>query len=180
MKMNTLLLLLFTLVSIAAGAATSQRQPRSLQSIQRNRNSNQLNQDQNDVDYQWPDFRYVAWSELENRAAAEALGYTERTWNVPGTAQVESLAFFQLNETQIEAAFSMGFDQLSWDCNIVHFFWGYAWDDLEFFGVNRFYEMLGWNSSSWAGDTAPPETFRMRWDDLNPNQQDAAEDICWL
>ena len=53
-------------------------------------------------DEDFPEFRFVLWSSLNgaDRSSASDLTYTEETWNTPGSATIEYLAFSDLRNRQ--------------------------------------------------------------------------------
>ena len=83
---------------------------------------------QEEVEYVWPSFRYFPFSDLFNddiavaldytedidpyyelsneTLAIETLNYTEDSWNSPGTAEIETIAFSDLSDDQQIAAAS--------------------------------------------------------------------------
>ena len=69
----------------------------------------------------FPAFRYVEYSRLssETISALNSLGYTEETWNVPGTDPIEFISFENLAGAQ-PVVESLGFDRDSWDCFVAH------------------------------------------------------------
>jgi len=130
---------------------------------------------------EYPALRYVPWSEVEPLEAAQTLGYTKDTWNIPMTARVEELKFSDLNGTEAAAAKRLGFTELSWNCYQIHYFWGYnSWLDLKETGYHVFWEALGWNVLKWQGYEEPPETEDLDWGMLNENQREAARNLCFF
>jgi len=130
-------------------------------------------------EYVFPAFRYVPYSNLTKVVEAEALGYTEDTWNSPGTAAIEAIAFLDLNADQVEAATSLGFTEVSWDCNQNHYA-GYTWSELTEYGLVAYYEALGFGQASWEGLTDAPAVNDLFWAELDEAQQDAAEELCFF
>ena len=47
-------------------------------------------------------------------------------------------------------------------------------------GVKAFYETLDWSFYSWHGLLPPPATANMTFEELTPEQQTAAEELCYL
>ena len=47
-------------------------------------------------------------------------------------------------------------------------------------GKSTFYEVLGWDESSWDDGIGVPETDEMYWYELNPIQQAAAHKVCFF
>lgn len=72
-----------------------------------------------------PNFRYTLWEDLSESQASNAvvLGYTEPTWNLPGTAAVEMLSFetISLDFVQGSALINLGYDEERYDCWINHY-----------------------------------------------------------
>ena len=75
----------------------------------------------------YPDVRFVEWSKLDMNQmslAASSLGYNENTWNIPGTAYLETLSFRAIASTGVsreKALEELGFNRPTWDCYINHF-----------------------------------------------------------
>ena len=72
-----------------------------------------------------PDFRYVEYSALDQTTedAAMALGYSEGTWNTPGTQDVEQLSFSTIvaADAADEALLTIiGFTEVQYDCYVNH------------------------------------------------------------
>lgn len=129
---------------------------------------------------EYPEFRYVPWDEVEPKEAAKVLRYREETWNLPGTARVESRKFSRLNVNQTAAAERLGFTELSWDCYQLHFFSGYTWRELEESGYQIYWEIMGWNRTMWEGDADAPESFYTSWNSLNETHREAARAVCYF
>jgi len=151
-------------------------------------------------EYDWPAFRYVSYSELFNDDVSvaleftadadplsdfvsdnliKALGYTEETWNSPGTAEIEQIAFSDLSDDQRTAAASLGFTEETWDCNQNHYV-GYGWSDLQQYGLATYWAALGYNRARWEGLAGPPAAVDLLWAELNEAQQNAAEELCYV
>lgn len=130
--------------------------------------------------------RYVVWMFLNERirAAAELLTYNEESWNLPGTAQVEQVAFHDLNDVlgnqQAERLVGeIGLTQLQWDCYINHYF-GFSWDELAELGLHTPFNALGWNLLNWSERFTTPGLLRdVPWIQLNETQQSAATTLCY-
>jgi hypothetical protein len=131
----------------------------------------------------YPDFRYVAYDELEAPTQMLAIfidNYTYETWDLPGTAEVEKLDFCSIGVEQQEAAISMGLvDGWQWDCYINHF-GNYGWLDLQTDDVEGPFSDLGWTQDSWDGNAAYPASEYLYWDELAPEEQEAAKQICYF
>lgn len=128
-----------------------------------------------------PEFRYVEWDGVDaalQTVAEIGLGYTEDTWNVVGTADVELLAFGSLTTVNQEAAVTLGFSEEVWDCYVNHYD-DYTWADLATEGVQQYFITLGWNENSWIGDADPPESDDKFFNDLSSVEMTAAEEICY-
>ena len=126
--------------------------------------------------------RYVLWDELDTtfQDNAKVLGYTNATWNLPGSDPIELFTFDGVSRSGvqggIDAINAMGMDATLWDCHINHF-GGYEWDDL---GENQIlWKALGWSESSWSGIIDPPPSNSMKWDELTERQQDAVTKLCY-
>lgn len=151
--------------------------------------------------YEWPAFRYQTYSNLiagtdglddsddsgegevhdytkDLLEALGVLGYTEDSWNSPGTADIEAIAFFDLSAVQKAAAAKLGFTESDWDCDQNHF-GGYTWPGLEKYGLATHWEALGYNREIWEGLADPPATSNLTWAELDETQQDAAEELCY-
>lgn len=129
-----------------------------------------------------PAFRYVHWMDLEKgmRGVADvSLKYSALTWNVLGLDAIEGRGWTELTLFESEAATSVGFDQLSWDCWQNHFK-SYTWYDLTFYGLDFPYMALGWTELSWDGMEAPPPTASMSWKELSPDERKVAAEVCYF
>jgi hypothetical protein len=130
-----------------------------------------------------PEFRYVEWGGIgddQQAIAKEGLDYTKKTWNVPGEADVEKLAFSSLTAENLVAALALGFEEEVWDCYVNHYD-DYSWADLETEGVQQYFITLGWTEDRWtdADATDPPESEDLFFDELSADQTIAAEEICY-
>jgi len=130
-------------------------------------------------EYVFPAFRYVLYSNLTKVVEAQALNYTEDTWNSPGTAAIEAIAFLDLNADQAKAATSLGFTEVTWDCNQNHYT-GYTWSELEEYDLAAYYEALGFGQASWEGLTDAPAANDLIWAELDEAQQAAAAQLCFF
>jgi len=86
------------------------------------------------------------------KAATKALGYKNKTWNRPGTADIEVIAFSDLSADQTTAATRLGFTEDHWDCNQNHCTC-YGWSDFVEYGLEVYWEALGFDQASWDGGT---------------------------
>jgi hypothetical protein len=128
-----------------------------------------------------PEFRYVEWNDLgqaQKTAAGTGLDYTKATWNVPGTAEVELLAFSSLTTENMAAAIALGFSEEVWDCYVNHYD-DYAWAELATEGVQQYFITLGWTEASWTGVADPPASDDEFFSDLSSGEKTAAEEICY-
>ena len=127
-----------------------------------------------------PIFRFVEWGVLDTATleSAMAMGYTEETWNVPGTAAFENLAFDDLSGFTRHAAESVGYNVSIWNCWVNHY-GGFSWDDLASLGVQEFYKTLGWTDASWTGSAAPPASEDKFWRQLSQSEKLAAKEVCY-
>ena len=124
-------------------------------------------------------FRYVPYHDVTNFTALEILGYTEDTWNYPGTAEIETISFTDLSVDQTGAAVSLGFTEDTWNCYQNHYT-GYEWSDLKDYGFQVYWEELGYDQESWNGLTDPPEVYYLTWAELNESQKNAAGKVCYF
>lgn len=139
-----------------------------------------------------PDARFVAWSQLTpaaQNAATTQLGFTtSEQWNQPNvSAAVEQLDYGSLTADQrAGAATAMMIVETDvdapdiWDCWINHYN-GYDWIELgpADANVQEWYIALGWNQAFWDDGTGEPETEELDWEELTPDQQQAATYLCF-
>jgi hypothetical protein len=128
-----------------------------------------------------PSFRYELWddvSSIQQSVAETGLDYTEDTWNVPGTADVELLAFSSLTAENQVAALALGFNEEEWDCYINHYD-DYSWAELATEGVQQYLITLGWTEDSWTTGSNPPASDDEFFNDLSSDETAAAEEICY-
>jgi hypothetical protein len=128
-----------------------------------------------------PEFRYVAFDDIGAAKRYEAdtgLGYTEDTWNLPGTADVEKLSFGSLTADNQAAAVALGFSEVVWDCYVNHYD-DYSWDELATEGVQQYYITLGWTDDAWTTDSSTPASDEEFFGDLTSDQTAAAEELCY-
>jgi len=52
-----------------------------------------------------------------------------------------------------------------------------SWEELEFYGIDFFYSILGWNYRSWAGLEEKPQ--KRSWEELKEEEKDAAIQLCY-
>ena len=70
-------------------------------------------------------------------------------------------------------------DGEDWDCHINHYE-GYWWDDMVYYGYDEYYTVLGWNANNWDNNGELPESEGLYWDQLTPEQQAAASQVCYF
>jgi len=138
------------------------------------------------VDY--PTFRFREYSELslEQKNAAASLEYNERTWNQPGTADVEYMSWRSNVTNQFpefrNATKILGFDGNEsvdvWDCWINHYN-DYAWDELVQNDIVSFYIILGWTAESWDETIPEPASNSKYFEELTDKEQTAALAVCY-
>jgi hypothetical protein len=136
------------------------------------------------TDVEYPSIRYVQWAYLDPAALvlAEYLGYTQETWNVPGTALIEDIAFVDQGVGK-ETILELGFTEANWDCYINHYEY-FDWEGLGAQGVQPYYTTLGWTDATWPTrytDSVPvPVAFDTAWEDLSTEEKAAAEQLCYF
>ena len=131
-----------------------------------------------------PDFRYVEYSALDQTTedAAMALGYSEGTWNTPGTQDVEELSFSTIvaADAADEALLTIiGFTEVQYDCYVNHYE-DYSWAELATEGVQEFFVALGWTEDFLGNGTGPPASEDKGWSELTAAEQTAAGEICYF
>lgn len=128
----------------------------------------------------WPEWRYYLWSDLgsDSHALLTDAGYSEDTWNQPGSADFEHWSWSDLSDTRRDLLVEYGFYQAQWDCYISHYS-AYDWFELVLVGVAEHFETLGWTEDTWDSGTEPDISGR-DWDDLSEVEQDAAKSLCYF
>ena len=128
---------------------------------------------------EYPSFRYLQWRYLddENMTIAMGFGYTEASWDMPGSATIELLNFDGLGLGQTEAKM-LGFTQDVWDCYINHYLF-YDWDDLDA-EIQGYLTAIGWDPSSWGPSAVKPDTYEKFWDELTDDQRGNATELCYF
>jgi len=129
-----------------------------------------------------PDIRYSPWQELNSTSqevAETKLGYIPITWNVHGLADIEDNGWWQLTQDEAQGATQLGWDEATWDCFIDHY-GSYDWSELVENNISDAYEALGWNESSWNGDSEYPPSEAKWWDQLSDEEQSAANQVCYF
>lgn len=125
--------------------------------------------------------RFTFWELLsvEEKTAAEGVGWTETTWDEPGSAPFEALSWSSLDEMQRGFLTELGYTEEIYDCYINHYD-DYDWAELVTEGVSVHWEALGWSEASWNGDIDPPASNDMDWADLMSDEVAAAESLCYF
>lgn len=146
----------------------------------------------------YPTARFTPWDGLEVpvRDAAHALGYHGKSWNQPGKlTAVESLDWDSLTPAQQKLAATMQLTDLQWDCYINHYR-HYKWSELEpeAHEIAGAYSALGWTEVNWKSLSTPqtnrdddqavptlvlPPSEGKMWEDLTPEEQAAAQTVCY-
>ena len=96
--------------------------------------------------------------------------YTQESWDQPGTNELESNSYDDLDSNGKAGAMSFGLSGEIWDCHINHYS-GYYWADLEEGGIDQYYSVLGWNIDNWENDGPVPDTEDAYWDELSPGNK---------
>ncbi|CAB9522379.1 expressed unknown protein [Seminavis robusta] len=127
--------------------------------------------------------RLTVWEALSavEQTHATTLGFNESTWNSPGTAAIETSfdSFDELSAANKSAAEGLGIDEFFWDCLIQHYS-NRGWNQLQALGVQDYFLTLDWTFASWHDIVPPPATDSMSFADLTMEQQEAAEQLCYL
>mmetsp|Transcript_3976 Transcript_3976/g.5805 ORF Transcript_3976/g.5805 Transcript_3976/m.5805 type:complete len:787 (+) Transcript_3976:645-3005(+) len=135
----------------------------------------------------YPILRYKLWDLLENheQKSAEVLMYDKDTWNIPGTAQVEDMAFDDLSDAQKNAAGVLQFKEDTWDCWQNHYE-AFDWKELEEYGTPYFLSIFGWTEAKWDAYVAnfeskdAPTSWTKTWDELSGEEQNAGKAMCYI
>jgi len=113
--------------------------------------------------------------------AANLLLYTEKTWNLPGTSDIEELSWSSLSDTQKFGASSIGFTEPTWDCWQNHF-GDYLWRELAPEAESAL-TALGYNQVTWDNDRfiAVEDDYWVEMDDDNDANEDkiALATLCY-
>jgi hypothetical protein len=135
------------------------------------------NEDSRGIEY--PTFRYVQYRYLDRVTMAQAstLGYSEATWDRPGTNSVERIGFADQGLGQ-EVLTQMGFTEEVWDCYVNHYLY-YEWADLVDLGVQEYMINLGWTEEIW-GDPFDNPIYDLFWEELTDEQRGNATEICYF
>jgi hypothetical protein len=134
----------------------------------------------------YPDFRYVVWQDADEatREKATVMGYSESTWNSPGTNDIEWLSYGTVELTLggeiAEAIQDLGFTETSWDCWVNHY-GDYDWSELEDNGLRDVYIALGWDLETWQSENEDvwPDSESKPWMDLTGDERIAAGRVCY-
>ncbi|KAL7526048.1 hypothetical protein ACHAXR_001289 [Thalassiosira sp. AJA248-18] len=127
-----------------------------------------------------PALRFTQWEKLNSEKkmiAKSSLGYIRNSWNNFFYNEIENNMFEELPVTEQQGVETLGLDAATWDCYINHYI-GYYWSGLEAERIAN-YEILGWNETMWAEELDVPDTEEMYWDELSPQQQQAALNVCY-
>ncbi len=129
------------------------------------------------------DIRYTSWSDLPTdiATAASLLNYTYETWNDYGENQIENLNWDRLSRTEKMYAGILGYERQSWNCWQNHY-QSLRWIDLDNEGIQskQWWEMLGWDISSWNGYDDPPISNDKYWVFLSEEERFAAAQLCYF
>ncbi|CAJ1936017.1 unnamed protein product [Cylindrotheca closterium] len=131
-----------------------------------------------------PSFRFGDWkttvyTNLTMLYFVDVFGYTETTWDMPGTNPIEHLSFLDIHDQELLAY--MGMSSFQYDCWINHY-QSYSWNELECYGLAAEYTTLGWDADSWGSIHSTKWTLKeeKEWGDLTPAEQDAARSLCYF
>lgn len=131
----------------------------------------------------YPDFRYTAWDDLDTsiRDEAHAIGYQGKSWNKPGSQDIEKLDWESQEEKTRAHLTTMGFSAPQWDCYMNHYR-SYEWEELDdeaaSLEVKGLYKTLGWSHETWDADETPALEGKY-WDDLAAAEKQAAGSLCY-
>lgn len=141
----------------------------------------------------YPPLRYTVFTALPQAVQvtllSDVLGYTEFSWNTPGTDTLEDLRWDQLSVAQVTAleaptaAGGLAMTREVWDCYINHYTSFDSWDEMKASGTNvqQFWTALGWTEASWEGIvTDVPESEDKEWAELTATEMDAAMALCYM
>ena len=138
----------------------------------------------------YPIDRYVEWdsiSDVNYAASAFALGWKEKTWNVPGSyTALESLSYESLTQDQQNTVTNdMNMNELTYDCYINHYD-DYDWYELELYDIAKYFTSLGWTQTMWDctsngnNKCTVPTTEDLDWNELSTIQKQAAIEVCFF
>lgn len=131
--------------------------------------------------FPYPYTRFTPWIQLgtTEQNSGTNLGYFSSSWDNLEIYDLESLRYSDLTVQERQSLQALGLDSDQWDCFMNHYN-GYYWDELQSIGVLVHFTTLGYTQSSWDDGIDPPDTEGMYWDDLSPEQQDAANKLCYF
>jgi hypothetical protein len=142
----------------------------------------QMPSDMNTRGIEYPNFRYLQHRFLdpEDKLLADAFGYTQSTWDFPGTDIIEVIAFSALGLGQSDAV-QLGYTEDVWDCYINHYRF-FEWSELEGLGVHDYLVAIGWTEDKWGSSSAvdAPAIFNDNWEDLTEDQRSNATEVCYF
>jgi len=127
-----------------------------------------------------PSARFVPWNDLDSELQAtmeQTLGYTEFSWNIPGLNPKELKGWFEMDDSEKRGAEAINCTDTCWDCWQAHYN-TYGWQDLVNRGHNEAFVALGWDESSWCGDSEAPDTNKRSWNELTEEEQLNATMLC--
>ena len=143
-------------------------------------------------------YRQYEYLSEEMKALIGELGYTESTWNHPGSDTIELISYEGLSPDAQAVVRKLNITKGQWDCYINHYKF-LDWSELSFivetdnFGKNgrsnvinvqQYYEMLGWTEDMWTmskvDDNEIPDSELYFWDELSPEQIEGAKNLCYF
>jgi len=145
---------------------------------------------------EFPKKRMTLWSKLDSadKNVATKLGYTNHTWNRPGSMASEWATWYAsihydyydknedgyYNDTQPfqEYAEDLGFTEDIWDCWMTH--WNYNWTEIVDWELEDAATALGWNETLWEDDDLKPDSDDKYWKELSNAEKTAAVAFCYL
>ena len=152
------------------------------------------------IEYPVSRYRQYAFLSEEMKALVDDLGYTENTWNHPGSDTIELIGYDGLPPHGQDVVGQLNITKGQWDCYINHYRF-LEWKQLTFIvstdsffdntdrksnvlNVQQYYSMLGWNEDLWmmskVDDNQIPESELHFWDELSPDQQLGAMELCYF
>ena len=152
------------------------------------------------IEYPVSRYRQYAFLSEEMKALVDDLGYTENTWNHPGSDTIELIGYDGLPPNAQDVVGQLNITKGQWDCYINHYRF-LEWKQLTFIvstdsffdntdrksnvlNVQQYYSMLGWNEDLWmmskVDDNQIPESELHFWDELSPDQQLGAMELCYF
>mmetsp|Transcript_941 Transcript_941/g.1046 ORF Transcript_941/g.1046 Transcript_941/m.1046 type:complete len:287 (-) Transcript_941:185-1045(-) len=140
---------------------------------------------------EYPKIRFTPYDELtaDQQASASGLGYTEKTWNTPGSYDLEwntwwyqmNTDYYDLDNNFAEYAEELGFpdqdgENDQWDCWSTHY--NYEWKDIVKYKLDEALGVLGWNEELWTNDEVP-ESNDKSYMELSNAEKTAAGVLCY-